>query len=81
MERHSLLLTAPHRLEWVAEELLPPGSEEILVQMTAGAVSIGTELPQYLGTEREVVARGHPRMTGYESLGEVLARGAGMPER
>jgi len=76
MERRSLLPTAPHQLEWVAEDLLPPAPEEVLVRTIAGAVSIGTELPQYQGTEREIVARGYPRMTGYESLGEVIACGS-----
>ncbi len=78
MESRSLLLMAPHQLDWVAEDLPTPNRQEVLVRTTAGAVSIGTELPQYMGTEREVVVRGYPRMTGYESLGEVIARGAGV---
>jgi alcohol dehydrogenase len=76
MERRSLLLMAPRRLAWVAEELPAPGPHEVLVETTAGAVSVGTELPQYMGTEREIVARGYPRMTGYESLGTVVACGS-----
>src|SRR5215472_17665888 len=79
MERRSLLLTAPRRLAWVAEELPAPGPHEVLVKTTAGAVSVGTELPQYMGTEREIVPRSYPRMTGYESLGTVLACGSGVP--
>lgn len=71
LERQSLLLTAPRRLEWVSEEPPPPGPDEVLVQTTAGAISIGTELPQYRGTEREIGPRGYPRMTGYESIGRV----------
>jgi alcohol dehydrogenase len=76
MERHSLLLTAPHQLEWMTEDLPTPGVNEVLVQTTAGAVSIGTELPQYQGTERQIVAREYPRMLGYESLGTVIAGGS-----
>jgi alcohol dehydrogenase len=76
MQRRSLLLMAPRRLAWVAEVLPAPGPHEILVQTTAGAVSVGTELPQYMGTEREIAARGYPRMTGYESLGTVVACGS-----
>jgi len=47
MQRRSLLLTAPKRLEWITEDLpaLQPG--EVLIQTTSGAISIGTELPQY----------------------------------
>lgn len=75
MERQSLLLVAPHQFEWRAEKLPRPGAHDVLVQTIAGAVSIGTELPQYEGTARETVAHGYPRMTGYESLGVVVARG------
>ncbi|HLZ21818.1 MAG TPA: alcohol dehydrogenase catalytic domain-containing protein [Ktedonobacterales bacterium] len=75
MRRHSLL-TAPHRLEWAADDLPPPAPDEVLVRTIAGAVSIGAELPQYRGDEREVIPRGYPRMTGYESLGIVQACGA-----
>ncbi|HEX8033360.1 MAG TPA: alcohol dehydrogenase catalytic domain-containing protein [Ktedonobacterales bacterium] len=76
MERQSLLLVAPRQIEWRAEKLPQPGARDVLVQTIAGAVSIGTELPQYMGTERLTVAHGYPRMTGYESLGVVVARGS-----
>lgn len=76
MERKSLLLVAPNHLEWRAEELPEPGAHEVLVQTTAGAISVGTELPQYTGAERVTVAHEYPRMTGYESLGVVVAQGS-----
>lgn len=76
MEMQSLLLVAPRRFEWRAEDLPEPGARDVLVQTLAGAVSIGTELPQYMGAEREEFARDYPRMTGYESLGVVVARGS-----
>ncbi|MGZ6387991.1 MAG: alcohol dehydrogenase catalytic domain-containing protein, partial [Ktedonobacterales bacterium] len=75
MERQSLLLVAPHQFEWRAEKLPHSGVRDVLVQTIAGAVSIGTELPQYMGTERLTVAHRYPHMTGYESLGVVVARG------
>jgi NADPH:quinone reductase-like Zn-dependent oxidoreductase len=74
MQRQSLLLLAPHQLAWVAEELPPLLPDEVLVRTTAGAVSIGTELPQYTGAERVIVPRAYPRMTGYESVGTVIER-------
>lgn len=76
MRRHSLLLIAPHQLEWVADDLPPLAPDEVLVRTIASAVSVGTELPQYRGDEREVIPRGYPRMSGYESLGIVEACGA-----
>ncbi|HEY7123721.1 MAG TPA: hypothetical protein VH540_07180 [Ktedonobacterales bacterium] len=79
MDTRSLLLTGPRQLEWVSETLpahkaLKP--DEILVQTTAGAISIGSELPIYLGTARSGKPAFYPRMTGYESVGRVLACGS-----
>ncbi len=52
MRRSSLLLTKPRHLEWIEEDLPPLQPSEVLVQTTAGAISIGTELPQFLTTAR-----------------------------
>lgn len=76
MRARSLLLQAPGRLEWMETDLPEPGPDEVLVRTLAGAVSIGSELPQYTGAAREHAARGYPRMTGYESVGQVLATGS-----
>lgn len=77
MRTHSLLLMEPGRLARVAEELPAPGPNEAMIQTLAGAVSVGAELPQYAGTERGGDQRGYPRMTGYESVGRVIALGEG----
>ena len=69
------MLTAPRRLEWQAQDLSGPGPGEILVQTTSGAISSGSELPRYLGTARGDAAT-YPAMTGYESVGVVLACGS-----
>jgi len=76
MQRRSLLLTAPKRLEWITEDLpaLQPG--EVLIQTTSGAISIGTELPQYCGTARSTAPAHYPRMTGYESIGTIITCGS-----
>ena len=76
MQRESLMLLEPRRLAWITEELPPLQPDEALVRTTAGAVSVGTELPQYTGAERATVRRQYPRMTGYESVGVVVERGA-----
>jgi alcohol dehydrogenase len=78
MRARSLYLTAPRRVEWVEEELPQPEPGDVLVRTLAGAISIGTELPQYRGDEREGYGRPFPLMTGYESLGDVVACGAGV---
>lgn len=76
MQAHSLLLTAPHKLAWITETLPALQPNEVLVQTIAGAISIGTELPHYLGISRQTHMPHYPYMTGYESIGKVVQRGA-----
>lgn len=76
MQTHSLLLMAPRQLAWITETLPHLKADEILVQTKAGAISIGTELPQYLGTARSTTLPHYPKMTGYESIGNVIACGS-----
>lgn len=72
----SLLLVGPRQLVW-HKELLPPLSPtELLIETRAGAISSGTELPLYRGDARAAMPSTYPRMTGYESVGVVRARGA-----
>ena len=74
----SLLLLGPRRMAWTGPEPLsgpPPGT--VLVQTNAGAISVGSELPLYLGETRGLEPH-YPRMTGYESVGRVVATGMGV---
>ncbi len=79
MRARSLLLTAPEELAWIAEELTEPGDGQLLVETLAGAISIGTELPHYLGTSRGLEPH-YPAMTGYENVGRIVACGAGITD-
>jgi alcohol dehydrogenase len=76
MQRHSLLLTALRQLEWVSEVLPSLEPHEVLIQTTAGAISIGSELPIYRGTARSTEPIRYPRMTGYESAGIITGCGS-----
>jgi len=76
MRRQSLLLVAPGQLEWVTEELPPLQPNEVLVQTTAGAISTGSELPRYRGIARSTHPPSYPQMTGYESIGTIVACGS-----
>lgn len=78
MIARSLLLVAPRRLEWVEETLPDPAPGMLLVRTLAGAISIGSELPRYLGTARHSSPPRYPAMTGYESVGVVTAVGLGV---
>jgi alcohol dehydrogenase len=75
MKRHSLLLTGPRNLEWVEEELPPPGPREVLIRTDAGAISVGSELPLYRCDARRSSTIRYPLMTGYESVGTVVEVG------
>lgn len=75
MQSHALVVTAPRTLQWVEEELPPVGPNDVLVETSSGAISIGAELPEYRGDARSNAPATYPRMTGYESLGVVRARG------
>jgi alcohol dehydrogenase len=75
MPAQSLLLVGPEQLTWTDCHLGEPGPDEILVSTLAGAVSIGIELPHYLGTSRGIT-KAYPAMTGYESIARVLACGS-----
>ena len=60
---------------------MPPlGPDELLIETRAGAISGGTELPLYRGDSRAAAPPIYPRMTGYESVGIVRARGAAVAE-
>lgn len=72
----SLFLTAPRQLAWISEELPSIAPQDVLVQTRTGAISIGSELPHYYGTSRGGEAVQYPYMTGYESVGTVLACGS-----
>lgn len=76
MQRRSLLLIAPKQLQWITETLPPLQPDEVLVQTTTGAISIGAELPQYRGIARSSAPPTYPRMTGYESLGIIISCGS-----
>lgn len=76
MQSRSLLLTAPRQVAWVAEDVPPLQPDEVLVRTRAGAISIGAELPQYAGTARSTDLPCYQYMTGYESVGAVIACGS-----
>lgn len=71
----SLYLTQKHKLTWQDETLSDLEAHEVLLETLYGAVSLGTELPQYKATERSDEPLTFPRMTGYESFARVVAIG------
>jgi len=76
MLARSLLLHAPRSLRWVEEDLPSPAAGQVLVRTDAGAISIGSELPFYTGMAHAFLPASYPKMTGYESVGRVVAVGS-----
>lgn len=76
----SLLLHGPRDVRWVMEALPPLGPDKVLIATRAGAISGGTELPLYRGDSRAATPPTYPRMSGYENVGVVLARGPAVRE-
>ena len=75
MQSRSLYLHGARRLVWMTEALPPLGPDDVLLETTSGAISVGAELPQYLGLARHAEPPRYPVMTGYESVGRVVAVG------
>lgn len=71
MDRWSSMLT----FQLVREVLPELGPEDVLIQTIAGGISIGSEIPQYQGTNRSAVLARYPHMTSYESVGRVVQCG------
>jgi alcohol dehydrogenase len=72
----SLYLTEARVLTFTEECLPELAADEVLVRTLYSAISIGTELPLYLGTSRSSKGATYPKMTGYESYGVIEAVGA-----
>lgn len=75
MKCRSLLLTAPRQLSWEETDLPEVQDNDVVIQTRAGAISIGSELPNYMGTARHSRPLTFPTMTGYESLGTIVQCG------
>lgn len=78
--RQSLLLTAPKTLIWRTGDSSEPNAEEVLVRTLYSAVSVGTEVPLFVGTSRGSRPLDYPKMTGYESYGVIEALGEDVEE-
>ena len=75
MIQTSLELKEKKTLQWTTKTISPLKEDEILIKTVAGAISIGAELPQYNETDPTDHPPSYPKETGYESYGEVIAKG------
>jgi len=77
----SLMLFGPRTLDWTEDMLPLVGEQDVVIETIAGAVSIGSEIPRFLGTSREAKGLDYPMMTGYESYGRITGVGKAVPEQ
>ncbi|PFA66479.1 alcohol dehydrogenase [Bacillus sp. AFS015802] len=75
MIQTSLELREKKTLRWTTKSLPPIKEDEILIKTVSGAISVGAELPQYNETDSTDHPPSYPKETGYESYGEVMAKG------
>jgi 3-hydroxyethyl bacteriochlorophyllide a dehydrogenase len=77
----AVVLDAPGRLAVRTLSLTPPGPEDVVVALHWSGVSSGTERLLYRGTMPAFPGLSYPLVPGYESVGEVVWRGAAAAAR
>jgi len=77
----AVVLEAPGRLAVRPLSLTPPGPEDVVVALRWSGVSSGTERLLYRGTMPPFPGLSYPLVPGYESVGEVVWRGAAAEAR
>lgn len=76
MEQNSLVLYGKEELSWNKEALPALKNDQVLIKTIAGAISVGAELSQYMGSDITASSSHYPKETGYENYGEVVEIGS-----
>ena len=81
MNKNKLIITAPHKAEWIEVEPSDPGPGEVLIRTRKTMISTGTELTGYTGdfppnSQWAKNIRYPWRDAGYSNVGEVAAIGS-----
>ncbi|MRD72452.1 chlorophyll synthesis pathway protein BchC [Rhodocyclus tenuis] len=77
MDTLAVVLEAPEQLTVRRLDLTPPTDEEIVVEIDFSGISTGTEKLLWTGRMPPFPGLGYPLVPGYESVGRVVAAGAG----
>ncbi|MQY52105.1 chlorophyll synthesis pathway protein BchC [Rhodocyclus gracilis] len=77
MDTLAVVLEAPEQLTVRRLDLTPPTDEEIVVEIDFSGISIGTEKLLWTGRMPPFPGLGYPLVPGYESVGRIVAAGAG----
>jgi 3-hydroxyethyl bacteriochlorophyllide a dehydrogenase len=71
----AVLLSSPEQIGLSRLELLPPGDEDVVVDVAFSGISTGTEKLLFTGRMPPFPGLGYPLVPGYESVGCVAAAG------
>ncbi len=81
MNTLAVVLEGPERLALSPVELLPPGDDDVVVDVEWSGISTGTERLLWSGRMPAFPGMGYPLVPGYESVGRIRAVGAGAGDR
>lgn len=76
METKAVILTAPGELVLDTVGIVPPASDDIVVEIQHSGISTGTEKLFWSGDMPPFPGMGYPLIPGYEAAGEVVEAGA-----
>jgi 3-hydroxyethyl bacteriochlorophyllide a dehydrogenase len=75
MNTLAVILTEPEKLRIDRVALLPPGEEDVVVDVEWSGISTGTEKLLWSGRMPPFPGMGYPLVPGYESVGRVVEAG------
>jgi 3-hydroxyethyl bacteriochlorophyllide a dehydrogenase len=71
----AVLLERPERIGLSRLDLLPPGEEDVVVDVAFSGISTGTEKLLFTGRMPPFPGMGYPLVPGYESVGRIASAG------
>ena len=77
MQTNAIVLSGPEQLAVRTIDLVPPGAEDVVVDIAWSGISTGTERLLYTGRMPPFPGMGYPLVPGYESVGRVCSAGDG----
>jgi len=72
----AVVLEAPEQLGLSRLDLLPPGQDDVVVDIEFSGISTGTERLLYTGRMPPFPGMGYPLVPGYESVGRIISVGS-----
>lgn len=81
MNSLAIIMQAPKELRLDRVDLIPPGADDVLVDIEWSGVSAGTERLLWTGRMPAFPGMGYPLVPGYESVGRVVDAGSNAKHR